>query len=83
MEYVSKNVTKLIMNALNVGISGEGMGINQSTFNQRRALHNMHTALGWDVRGIRDMTFDQASAAIKKAQEEIDKNGFPNKNQEE
>jgi hypothetical protein len=54
--------------------------IMDATFNQRRALFNMRTALGQDVRGIRNMTFEQASAAIDEAQKEIDTNGFPKNN---
>lgn len=54
-----------------------------ATFNQRRALFNMRSALGQDVRGIRNMTFEEASAAIEKAQKEIDEQGFPEKAREE
>jgi hypothetical protein len=49
----------------------------EATFNQRRALHNMYTALEKDVRPIRAMTKEQASAAISEAQKEIDERGFP------
>jgi hypothetical protein len=54
-----------------------------ATFNQRRALHNMHTALEWDLHGIRGMTFEQASEAIDKAKAEFVKRGFETKNSEE
>jgi ABC-type tungstate transport system permease subunit len=55
-----------------------------ATFNQRRALFNMHTYLGWDCKGIRDMTFEEASAAIDKAKAEFVKRGFEtNSNEEE
>jgi hypothetical protein len=43
----------------------------------------MRSALGQDVRGIRNMTFEEASAAIEKAQKEIDEQGFPEKAREE
>jgi hypothetical protein len=51
-----------------------------ATFNQRRALFNMHRALGWDLRGIRDMSFEEASAAIDKAKEAIGLHGIINNN---
>ena len=40
-----------------------------ATFAQRRAVFNMFTALGWDVRGVHSMTKEQASEAIEKARE--------------
>lgn len=52
-------------------------GSDPATFKQRKALHNMHTALGWTTKGIRDMTIEEASAAIGKAKEHIEKYGFP------
>jgi hypothetical protein len=54
--------------------------MSQATFNQRRALFNMHSALGWTVKGIRDMSFEQASAAIDKAKKAIQEKGFARKN---
>ena len=54
-----------------------------ATFAQRRAVFNMFTALGWDVRGVHSMTKEQASEAIEKAQKEIDSKGFPKRSDEE
>ena len=51
-----------------------------ATFEQRRAVFNMYSALGWDVRGVHSMTKEEASAAIEKAQKEIDTKGFPKRN---
>jgi hypothetical protein len=48
-----------------------------STLSQRMALFNMYTALRWDLKGIRDMSFEEASKAIDKASKHIDKSGFP------
>jgi hypothetical protein len=53
-----------------------------STFNQRKALFNMYSALGWDLKGIREMTKEQASAAIQEAQKYIDEHGFPHSDEE-
>jgi hypothetical protein len=47
-----------------------------STIGQRTALFHMYQALKWDVRGIRDMSFEEASEAIKNAKEYIKNNGF-------
>jgi hypothetical protein len=38
-----------------------------ATFKQRSYLYNLHTALGWPVVGIRDMSVEHASDAIAKA----------------
>ena len=54
-----------------------------STLNQRMALFNMHAALGWDLKGIRDMSFEEASKAIDKASKHIDKSGFPKRMEKE
>ena len=54
-----------------------------ATFEQRRAVFNMYSALGWDVRGVHSMTKEQASEAIEKAQKEIDSKGFPKRSDEE
>jgi hypothetical protein len=55
----------------------------QATFNQRRALFNMRRALKWDLVGIRDMTFEEASEAIKECKEEFIRRGFETSNEEE
>lgn len=52
-------------------------GDDPATFKQRKALHNMYTALGWSTKGIRDMTIAEASEAIGKAKAHIDEHGFP------
>ena len=51
--------------------------MSNATFNQRKALHNMYTALGRSTTGIRDMTFEEASTAIDETQKYIKENGFP------
>lgn len=54
-----------------------------ATFNQRRALFNMYTALGWDRTPIRKMSKFEASRAMKDALEEIEDRGFPKPETEE
>lgn len=56
---------------------------NGSTFNQRRALFKMYDALGWCKQGIRDMTVKEASEAIDRAKNYINKNGFPRRSNAE
>ena len=48
-----------------------------STIGQRTALFHMHLALKWDLKGIRDMSFEEASVAIEKAKKYIKYIGFP------
>jgi hypothetical protein len=50
---------------------------NSATFAQRKSLYKMHAALGWELKGIRDMTIEEASIAIDKAKKYIRENGFP------
>lgn len=54
-----------------------------ATFSQRKALFNMHTALGWPVKGIRDMTKEEASKAIDKAKQHINKHGWPRRKEDQ
>jgi hypothetical protein len=48
-----------------------------ATFKQRSALFNLHSALGWDLKGIRDLTKSQAGAKIEYALQYIKDKGFP------
>jgi len=48
-----------------------------ATFKQRTALFNMYSALGRSTKGIRDLTVEQASEAIKNTLKIIKENGFP------
>ena len=58
---------------------GGGEDMNDSTFGQRRAIFNMRSALGEDVRGIKFLSFDQASKEIDQLKKRIAKDGFPEK----
>ena len=51
--------------------------VRPATIGQRTALFNMYSALKWDVKGIRNIGFFEASDAIAKAKEYIKNNGFP------
>lgn len=50
-----------------------------ATLKQRIALTNMHNALGWEVKGIRDLSKQAASEKIDYAMKYIEQHGFPNK----
>lgn len=56
-----------------------------ATFNQRRALFNMWTALHEKdkLKTVHKLTFEQASAEIDKAKKQIEKKGFPQQDNEE
>ena len=56
-----------------------------ATFNQRRALHNMYTALKKpmsETAKIRTMSAVQASTAIRAAKREIEERGFPKEDED-
>jgi hypothetical protein len=57
-----------------------------ATFNQRRALFNMYSALkkpNSEIAKIRKMQFHEASEAIFNAKKEIELKGFPVPEEEE
>jgi len=48
-----------------------------ASFNQRRAIFNMRSALKMDVKGIRDFTWNQAAEEIDILMKRIKTEGFP------
>ena len=48
-----------------------------ASFNQRKALFNMRSALEMDVKGIRNMTWNKASEEITVLMKRIKTEGFP------